>query len=195
MRIPYRDQAAGQGDKQAIRSLQPPQSGGHRFGLGQGGMFEQRLIDRIGDHLGVGRGMEDRPPCFKSVAEFPCAHQVTVVRHRHAAPSPSEQERLDVFDGVIPRRRVPHVAQGDFAVAQFVQPRRGEHVSHQPAAAVEAEPVPSAHGDPAAFLSAVLQGIQSVIYLLRGCPAIRVENPENPAFFTYLSHSAVLPFA
>src|SRR5690606_17958728 len=134
----------------------------------------------MGDHLGVGGGLENGARPLQFLPQASRVHQVAVGRQGQGPEGIVENQGLGVEEAALPGGGVADVADGGVP-RQFSQPVVIKHFRHQPHSAVVPESPPVGGGAAGAFLSPVLQRVQPVI----GEPdRLRMAgDAEHPAFF------------
>ena len=156
-------------------------------GAAHGGLDARRrqalLRDRVGDHLGVRRRVEDRALQLQRAAQLGGVHDIAVVCERHAALDVVHDHGLAVRAGLRAEGAVTRVADGDAALAEVLQHLRGEHVLHQTDVLVIGDHAVVVHGDAAALLAAVLQRVETVVGQRGDVLVFRREDTEHAAFF------------
>ncbi len=144
--------------------------------------FETLVGDDIRDHLGVDRGVEDRPRGLEFVPQLVGIHEVAVVRERHGALEMVDDERLRIRALAAARGAVADVAERKLASAERVKLLGGEHVTHQARVTVVRKHPVVVHNDAAGLLAAMLQRVQPVIAVARNISGVRADDAEDTAF-------------
>ena len=170
-------------DDQAVGTLDDV----HRLadgGLDVGG-GQALLGQQITDHLGVGGAVKDGTLQFQLPAQGTGIDQVAVVADGHGALAVMQQHGLCIGPGAAAGGGVAHMAGGHLgALGQVLQNPLGEHFTHQTQVPVVGQHAVHIQGNAAAFLAAVLQGVQCAVY---GADHVGlaglVINAENAAFF------------
>ncbi len=130
--------------------------------------------------------MEDGTFIFQLAAQLDGVGQVAVVAQCHGAAAMAHDHGLCVGPHAAACRGVAHVTGSHvrIGVCQTCQHRRGEHLVHKAEVAVAVDHAIIVHGDAAALLTTVLQGIQSRVgrsgHILGTGTVV---NAENAAFF------------
>src|SRR5690606_15008493 len=114
--------------------------------------------DQMGDHLGVGGGLENGARPLQFLPQASRVHQVAVGRQGQGPEGIVDNQGLGVEEAALPGGGVADVADGGVP-RQFSQPVVIKHFRHQPHSAVVPESPPVGGGDAGAFLSPVLQRV------------------------------------
>ena len=137
--------------------------------------------DQVHEHFGVGVGVEDRAFVLQLATQRHAVGEVSVVPQRHVAVVEPEDERLDVVGGARSGGGITHVADRLVAGEPSDLALVAEHLGQQSEAAVPDEMAVVVGDDAGAFLTAVLQCVESEI---RQAGGVRVTPyAEDAAFF------------
>ena len=150
-------------DDQGIRTLDVI----HRAADGHLNVGGQQAVlgQQIGNDLSVGRAVKDGTAHLQLAAQLGGVDQVAVVADSHRTFAVMQNHRLRVGPAALACRGIAHVAGCHLGAArQILQHALGEHLAHQPQIAVAGKHTVHIQGDAAAFLPAVLQGVQCAVY-------------------------------
>ena len=130
--------------------------------------------------------MEDGTLVFQLAAQLDGVGQVAVVAQCHGAAAMAHDHGLCVGPHAAASSGIAHMAGRHMSggLGNACQHRRGEHLVHKTEVAVADNDAVIVHGDAAALLTTVLQGIQSRVgrsgHILGTGTVV---NAENAAFF------------
>ena len=123
------------------------------------------LGQQIADDLGVRSAVEDRTVHFQLVAQLGGIGQVAVVADGHSALAVVQNHGLGVGAGALAAGGIAHMAGGHLGILRQVsQHARGKYLADQAKIAVAGQHTVHVQGNAAAFLAAVLQGIQRAVH-------------------------------
>ena len=129
--------------------------GGHQTVLGQ----------QVGNDLGVRGAVEDGTAHLQLAAQLRGVDKVAVVADRHGALAVMQNHRLRVGAAALPGSGVTHMTGRHLgALGQLLQHALGENLADKPQVAVAGKHAVHVQGNAAAFLPAVLQGIQGAVH-------------------------------
>ena len=150
-------------DDQRIRALDVV----HRAADGHLNVGGQQAVlgQQVGDDLGIRGTVEDGTAHLQLTAQLGGVDQVAVVAYGHGTLAVMQNHRLRVGTAALACGGVTHVAGGHLGAAgQVLQHALGEHLAHQPQVAVAGKHTVHVQGDAAAFLPAMLQGVQRTVH-------------------------------
>ena len=155
------DELGRRGNHQTVCPFQPLHSPVHR--LFYAAAFQPLLDNHIGNHLGVGGGVENGAFLLQLGAEGIGVGQVAVMSQSHAAFVVVDHQGLDVYHVAAAGGGVAHMADHHVAASQGLQLLLAEHLVYQThTPAVPEQPV-IVHHDAGALLSPVLQSKQPIV--------------------------------
>ena len=190
MRITRGNQLARRHDDQRIGTLNRRHRVEHRH-LDTSAL-ETLLYDRVRQHLGVRRGVEDAAGQLDALAQRAGIDQIAVVRQRQIAFAVRDAQRLCILAALQTGRRVADMADRHIS-GHIVQNALIEHIVDQTEILMGADHTVIVDRDAAGLLTAVLQGKQCRICLMRRAQALCVVrmdiNAEYAAFFVDLVRS------
>ncbi len=125
--------------------------------------FQAFLGDDVGDDFGVIGGVKNRTAKFKLLAKFLRIDQVAIVRQCQCALVVIDKHRLCIATAFGACRGITAMSDRHFSLWHPLQNGTGEHFVDQTNILMRSDHAVGIDGDPTAFLSAVLQCIQSVI--------------------------------
>ena len=159
------DKLGWRGNHQTVCPFQPLHSPVHC--IFYAAAFQPLLDNHIGNHLGVGGGMENGAPLLQLGAQGKGVGQIAVMGQGHAAFVVVDYQGLDVDHVAAPGGGIAHMAYHHVAPAQSLQFLLAEHLVYQAhAPAVPEHPVVIDH-DARTLLSPVLQSKQPIV--CKGC--------------------------
>ena len=157
-----------------------------RFAQRGGQSLLARPGDQVQDHFGIAVGLKDGSFAFQFPAQFGGVGDVAVVRHRDAALVAVHREGLRVEHPAIAGGGVARVADGHFA-GQPAQHFRSEQIRDVAHAAMGVDHAAIARGDPGAFLSAMLQRVETQVGQIRGL-GMPVDREDAALFMELVEH-------
>ena len=181
--VPGGDELGVGHDDQAVRALNVVHGtadshfnvGGQQTVLGQ----------QITDDLGVRGAVEDGTAHLQLAAQLGSVDQVAVVADGHGALAVVQDHGLGVGAAALACGGITHMAGGHLGVmGQIFQHALGKDFAHKTQVAVAGQHAVHVQGDAAAFLAAVLQGVQGAVHRADhvGLAGL-VINTEYAAFF------------
>ena len=131
--------------------------------------------------------MKDRPTCFQPATQLKRVGQIPVVCQRQMPFSVVDDKRLDIPFTVRSGRGIPNMTHTDPARSERTEFIPMENFTDQPGAFSDGENPVIVENNTCAFLSAMLQCIQSIINQAGDRHRIRGPDTEYTAFLMKMS--------
>ena len=148
-------------DREGIGALEAVHRAGDRLLDGAGAYALAR--DGVGDDLGVRGGAEDGAVELVALAQLGGVREVAVVREGHAALDVADDEGLGVLAALAAGGAVAAVGDGHAPLGQLAEHVLREDLADEARVRVAGDDAVVVHGDAAALLAAVLQGVERVV--------------------------------
>ena len=132
------------------------------------------------DRFRVGGRLIDCAALHEIAAQRQPIGEIAIVRDREAARTQLGEQRLDIAQNGLARRRIAHMADGGFSGQALDRRRLGEMIADKTEPAFGIISVAVEGDDACRLLAAMLQGMQSKSR--DGGGGGMAENSENPAF-------------
>ena len=143
--------------------------------------FDRLLLDEVGQDLAVGCGLEKAAAVLQVLSQLRGIDHVAVVDKGEVTAVVPEEKRLDILDAATAMGGVAHVADRHISVERS-EILAVEDFGHEPESL---DPVKFSiivdRDDSAAFLAAMLKGMETVVGHLGGVG--HAPDTEHPAFF------------